>query len=62
MVSMSVALYNTSRAMLFVGIVGIEEVEKLVEEMQSFSNRKMGIVLVIQFIFLSERIELEVYD
>ena len=32
MVSMSVALYNTSRAMLFVGIVGIEEVEKLVEE------------------------------
>ena len=45
--------------MLFVGIVGIEEVEKLVEEMQSW---KMGIVLVIQFIFLSERIELEVYD
>ncbi len=48
--------------MLFVGIVGIEEVEKLVEEMQSFTHRKMGIVLVIQFIFLSERIELEVYD
>ena len=48
--------------MLFVGIVGIEEVEKLVEEMQSFIWWKMGIVLVIQFIFLSERIELEVYD
>ena len=48
--------------MLFVGIVGIEEVEKLVEEMQSFIWWKMGIVLVIQLIFLSERIELEVYD
>lgn len=40
--SMSVALYNTSRAMLFVGIVGIEEVEKLVEEMQSFTRKKDG--------------------
>ncbi len=39
---MSVALYNTSRARLVVGSVGIEEVEKVVEEMQSFSRKKDG--------------------
>lgn len=50
--------------MLFVGIVGVEEVEKLVEKCRVSLYERWGSCLLsnLYFIFSSEWIELEVYD
>lgn len=53
--------YRINRLNL-IGLFAIRYNDYYKYQLPCFDKGKMGIVLVIQFIFLSERIELEVYD